>query len=265
MSSKINIFSDQWVDIVFQDKDTQLYGGAYDMRKSSSKRHAKATLFAVILFVVAILAPILVKEISALTKKDEDTTVRNLSVLKLDKPKVEPPKPLAPPPPPVRNQIKFVPPVIKKDEEVVEEPPQIVEKIIDNKAAISTVDVKGGTDDVAVPVENKPAEVEEIFAVVEQMPEFEGGEKALYAFINANIRYPAIALENGVQGRVIVRFAVNSSGHIEQVSVLRGIGGGCDEEAIRIVKRMPAWKPGKQGGRSVSVWYTLPIMFALAQ
>lgn len=104
-----------------------------------------------------------------------------------------------------------------------------------------------------------------IYTKVEEMPLFIGGESALYQHVNLNIRYPVIALENGIQGRVIVRFVVREDGFISNVSVLRGIGGGCDEEAVRIVKKMPKWKPGRIKGRPVSVWYTLPIMFALQQ
>jgi len=97
--------------------------------------------------------------------------------------------------------------------------------------------------------------------VVEQMPQFEGGESALMNFISRNIRYPVKAMEQSIQGRVIVRFVVSDTGEVTQVSVLRGIGGGCDEEAMRVVSMMPRWKPGKQDGKPVNVWYTLPISF----
>ena len=262
MIDKINIFSDQWVDIVFQNKN-KLYG-AYDLRKTSSKRHAKALLIAVSVFLVAILSPILIKELSNLRKHDGDKTVRTLVNVNLEKPKEDIPKPIVPPPPPVRNQMKFVPPVIKKDEDVPEEPPIINIEVQKSTAAVSTADVKGNTD--APEVAPQPeVESTEPFVAVEQMPEFEGGEKALFNFINSNIRYPVVALENGIFGRVIVRFAVDKNGAISSVSVIKGIGGGCDEEAIRIVKRMPNWKPGKQGGRAVPVWYTLPILFTISQ
>lgn len=262
MAEKINIFSDQWVDIVFQNKNHEY--GAYDMRKTSSNRHGKAMLIAVSVFLFAILSPILIKEIQkGLREKDE--TVRVLKNINLTKPKdKEIPKPITPPPPKVRNTVKFVPPVIKPDEQVPEETPMINDKINEVKTAIGTEDVSGGTDEPA-PVVNTVAEVEEVFVAVEQMPEFEGGERALMNFINSNIRYPVVALENGIQGRVIVRFAVDKEGAISSVSIIKGIGGGCDEEAVRIVKRMPHWKPGKQGGRAVSVWYTLPIMFTISQ
>lgn len=263
MAEKINIFSDEWVDIVFQGKN-QLYG-AYDLRKTSSKRHAKALLIAVSVFLVAILSPILIKEITK-GMRDRDLTVRTLSNLKLDKPKdKEIPKPITPPPPKVRNTVKFVPPVIKPDEDVPEDNPPIVEELNKTNTTIGTEDVKNGVDEYIAPVTNEVADDNQVFVAVEQMPEFEGGERALSNFLSSNLRYPVVALENGVQGRVIVRFAVDRDGGISDVSVLKGIGSGCDEEAVRIVKRMPRWKPGKQGGRAVAVWYTLPIMFTISQ
>lgn len=262
MGDKINIFSDEWVEIVFSNKNQQY--GAYDLRKSSAKRHARALLIAVSVFLFAILSPILIKQLNALKKHEGNTRVTVLDNVNLKKPEKEIEKPIVPPPPPVRNQIKFVPPVIKKDEEVVEEPPIINAVVQKAEAAVSTADVKGNTD--APEVAPTPVvENEEPFVAVEQMPEFEGGERALSNFIQANFRYPVIALENGISGKVIVRFVVNKDGEISQVSVLRGIGYGCDEEAMRIVKRMPHWKPGKQGGRSVPVWFTLPIAFQIAQ
>lgn len=263
MSEKINIFSDQWVEIVFQNKNKQY--GAYDMRKSSSKRHAIALSVAIGFFLIAILSPILIKKLAE-NARDTDQTVRTLTKINLDKPKdKEIPKPLTPPPPPIRNTIKFVPPVITKDELVPEdEKPIINEEIVKTNTAISTADVKGGIDE-PIPIVAQVAEVEEPFAVVEQMPEFDGGERALMNFVNANIRYPSIALENGVSGMVIVRFVVDKEGRVSNGTVLRGIGSGCDEEALRIIKKMPPWKPGKQGGRAVPVWFTLPIRFTLAQ
>ncbi len=115
---------------------------------------------------------------------------------------------------------------------------------------------------VAPPVA-EPAPKQEVYQVTEQMPEFPGGQKAMYKFINRNIRYPKKAKENGVEGRVYVRFIVGKDGAIRDVKILKGIGSGCDAEAIRVVKRMPKWKPGRQRGRAVSVKFTLPFSFKL--
>ena len=106
---------------------------------------------------------------------------------------------------------------------------------------------------------------EKALSKVEQIPEFVGGEKALFNFINHGIRYPVTALQWGISGRVIVRFAINEDGHISNVSVKEGIGGGCDEEAIRLIQKMPNWIPGRQDGKPVAVWYTLPIVFTISK
>ncbi len=104
---------------------------------------------------------------------------------------------------------------------------------------------------------------EKIFTIVEQNPEFPDGQAALFKWLGSNIKYPAVARENGIEGTVYVGFVVNTDGSIVDVSVKRGIGGGCNEEAVRVVQQMPRWKPGKQQGRPVRVAYTLPIKFKL--
>jgi len=113
----------------------------------------------------------------------------------------------------------------------------------------------------------KKAEIEDesksIFTVVEEIPSFPGGEAERNKFLAENIVYPQQAVENGIQGTVYVSFIVNSDGKIEDVKILRGIGSGCDEEALRVLKMMPPWHPGKQNGRTVRVRYTMPVSFKL--
>ncbi len=104
---------------------------------------------------------------------------------------------------------------------------------------------------------------EKPLVTVEQMPSFKGGEAEMLKFISNNMKYPASAKENGIQGRVTVRFVITSAGKITDVQIIRGIDPACDKEAIRIVKSMPDWEPGKQNGKAVSVYYTLPIKFSL--
>lgn len=106
---------------------------------------------------------------------------------------------------------------------------------------------------------------EEVFAIVEQMPQFPGGESALMRFITKNMRYPTIAAENGIQGRVICTFVIGKDGKVSQVQVMRSVDPALDKEAIRVISMLPAWKPGKQRGRPVRVRYTLPIVFRLDQ
>ena len=104
---------------------------------------------------------------------------------------------------------------------------------------------------------------QEIFQIVEEMPAFPGGEQKLMEYVAKNIKYPQIARETGIQGRVFVGFVVEPDGSISNVKLLRGIGGGCDEEAMRVIKSLPKWKPGKQRGKAVRVSYQIPVFFKL--
>ena len=104
---------------------------------------------------------------------------------------------------------------------------------------------------------------QEIFQIVEEMPAFPGGEAKLMEYVGKNIKYPQIARETGIQGRVFIGFVVGPDGSVSNVKLLRGIGGGCDEEAMRVVKSMPKWKPGKQRGKAVRVSYQIPVFFKL--
>lgn len=104
----------------------------------------------------------------------------------------------------------------------------------------------------------------EIFTVVEDAPAYPGGDEARIKFLMENIKYPQMARESGIQGTVYVTFVVERNGSVTDVRVLRGIGGGCDEEAIRVIQAMPAWNPGKQRGKPVRVQFNMPIKFTLA-
>jgi protein TonB len=111
--------------------------------------------------------------------------------------------------------------------------------------------------------EEEEIEEQQIFLVVEEMPEFPGGDAKMYEFIGKNIEYPRMAKESGISGRVFVTFVVERDGKVTDVQVIRGIGGGCDEEAIRVIKAMPKWNAGKQRGKPVRVQYRMPIKFTL--
>ena len=263
MAANNDIFSNEWCELVFEAKNHEY--GAFELRKNSSKRHVRALLIASVLFVLVVSAPSLIKQIFPKTV-EKDVTVRVLSKIELDKPKENILKEIPPPPPPMRNTIKFTPPVIKPDEQVQEEEqPKLQKEVIETKAAISTVAFDKGTDDVAAPVATQKIteEVEQPFVIVEQMPQFPGGEKEMMKFIHNNLRYPSLAAENGIQGTVIVNFVVDHEGKITRIKVVRGIGGGCDEEAMRVLSKMPAWSPGRQGGKPVLVSYTVPIKYVL--
>ncbi|HOJ25553.1 MAG TPA: energy transducer TonB [Bacteroidales bacterium] len=174
---------------------------------------------------------------------------------------------------------------VQIDEEIVqitqqEQPPAppkapevtTILEIVDDDVVVEdeiNVDIEARADQAVqsyVPVltEDEPEPVaEEIFTFVEEYPEFPGGDKALREYILNNIKYPEVARTSGITGTVYVQFVVEKDGSISDVKVVRGIGGGCDEEAVRVVKSMPRWKPGKQRGQPVRVYFTLPIEFKL--
>ena len=128
------------------------------------------------------------------------------------------------------------------------------------------VEVKNEEVQVVTEVREEVKEEEaptEVFVVVEEMPSFPGGDAELMKFINGNIVYPEIAKENNIQGRVILRFCVTYKGLVDQVQILKGVDPALDNEAIRVIKMLPGWKPGKQGGKPVNVWYSVPVTFQL--
>lgn len=132
----------------------------------------------------------------------------------------------------------------------------------DRDIAIPSSAFTGESPSIALPDEAGSGE-SEVFVVVEEMPSFPGGDARLLAFLYGELRYPSLALESKIEGLVVVQFIIDENGNITQPTVTRGIGGGCDEEALRVVKSMPAWKPGKQRGRPVKVRYNLPVRFQL--
>jgi protein TonB len=164
----------------------------------------------------------------------------------------------APPPPP--------PPPAPETPEII----QVVEEKVETRIEINTEDdaSKRQMETFVPPPPPKPKveEVtEEIFVVVEEQPEFPGGNAAMMKFLSDNIKYPVIAQENGIQGRVITNFVVERDGSITDVQVVRGVDPSFDKEAVRVIQSMPKWKPGKQRGSAVRVRFTLPVVFRLQQ
>ena len=156
-----------------------------------------------------------------------------------------------PPPPPPKRVVQI---------NIVEDDVEVEDDLMIDAEADETTEM-----DEYIPIEIDEEILEEapIFTVVESMPEFPNGMKELYIYLGNNIKYPVMAKESGIQGKVYVTFVVEKNGSITDVKVLRGIGGGCDEEAIRVVAAMPKWKPGKQRGKPVRVQYNLPVRFTL--
>jgi periplasmic protein TonB len=261
-------------DIIFANRHKAY--GAYDLRKVYRPTLTKALIIGAVFFVLAMLAPTL---ISMLPDSTQELNMKEVDLMKLPPPPIDPNEPPPPPPPPIEQpkvaSVKFLPPEVKKDEEVPEETPPPEQKEIEKKQ-VANIDQEG-TEDAVAPIaepteiaekkEVKIAEVEvvdnKVFEIVEQNPEFPGGMGELNKYLGKNIKYPAAASRANVSGKVFMTFVVNVDGSIQDVSVLKGLGFGCDEEAIRVVRSMPKWRPGKQSGRPVRVKYNLPVSFVL--
>lgn len=276
MSKDIKLNSAEWCDVVFEGKNKQY--GAYRLRQSSSKRHIVAFLVILIFAGVVSALPSLVSEIKKLTQSEQGPMEQDYEMTAMDVEQEIPEEnkilqEVAPPPPPLKTTLQFVPPTIAKDEEVNDENVmKSQDEVIDSKIQISVADIQGTDDKDAVDistlrenkviVQEKPKE-EKPFDRVEVMPQFPGGEAEMNKFIQKNLQYPIVALESGISGRVTLRFVVAKDGSIQNVIVARGIDAACDKEALRVVKSMPKWIPGKQNGTNVAVNFTIPIYFRL--
>ena len=280
--AKIDLYDPKWVDMVFAGKNKEY--GAYQLRKGTSGRNIKALLILVI--AAALVGGFLAwKVIEQKQAEEQQAYMEAMELAKLQeqakkekkkpepiKPKVEQKKEI----PVARETQKFTAPVIKKDELVKEENQVKQMDQLDDKVAVGTENKEGVKDrtveavrnDIAVaapppPPAPKPEVSNKVFDVVEEMPSFPGGTGALMSFLSSNIKYPVVAQENGVQGRVIVGFVVERDGSITDVRVMRSVDPSLDREAQRVVKAMPRWKPGKQNGSAVRVKYTVPVVFRL--
>ncbi|MBU0696173.1 MAG: TonB family protein [Bacteroidetes bacterium] len=270
--SKLDILNQDWIDIVFKGRNKDY--GAYQLRKENNNTTNKAVIIGCLLFSIAIAAPLIIKFLSGFVPDQNDKLKQTEVVLAapppVDKNTPPPPPPVEPPPPKV-DQVKFPPPVVKPDNEVVEEPPTVEEL---KKADPGEKTIKGDPNaDIIIntPVGDGPVNQEktedtnQIFTNVEVLPTFPGGLEQFGKFLSKNLRYPPIARDNGIQGRVFCNFVVEKDGSLTDIKVVRGIGGGCDEEAVRVLKSSPKWNPGVQNGRNVRVSYTIPIFFQLQQ
>ncbi|MCD4665875.1 MAG: energy transducer TonB [Bacteroidales bacterium] len=180
-------------------------------------------------------------EMDLMTRAVDDTPEEMIEITQHEKP---------PPPPKPPQQTTII--------EIVEDDIEIEDEIEIDVEADQETEVEE-----YIPVEEEEESEEVIFTVVESMPTFPGGDAARIKYLNNNIKYPQMARESGIQGRVFVTFVVERNGKVTDVKVLRGIGGGCDEEAIRVIKNMPNWVAGKQRGKPVRVQFNMPILFKL--
>ena len=281
--AKIDLYDPKWVDLVFAGKNQDY--GAYKLRKGTSGRNIKALV--ILIIAAALVGGFLVwKVIEQKNAEQQQAYMEAMQLAQLQKeakkqedkkqeqvkPKVEPKKEI----PVARETQKFVAPVIKKDELVKESNQMKQMDQLDAKIAVGTETHEGAKDrtieavrnDIAVatpPPAPKEEVTQKVFDVVEVMPSFPGGQAALLQYLNSHVKYPVVAQENGIQGRVTISFVVERDGSITDVKVARSVDPSLDKEAARVVSSMPRWTPGKQNGSAVRVKFNVPVVFRLQQ
>jgi periplasmic protein TonB len=248
-------------DIVFEHRNKEY--GAYELRSKYPKRGTIAMLIALIIMAFAVGGPLIASIIKQrnYNKYLEKNTTMVMEDIKVKRDEIAPPPP--PPPPPAVQQIRFI-------------APKIVEELTEPDAELATNDdlVKAGNtgtidttakqivEIVEAPKEKIVEEVFESFAIQEK-PMFPGGDAALIQYVAEHTKYPVIAQENGIEGTVYIRFVVTRSGDVGQATVMRAVDPQLEEEALRVVKTLPKWTPGKNNGNPVNVWFIIPVKFKL--
>jgi protein TonB len=277
--TQIDLISNEWSDLLFENRNKEY--GAYVLRHQTGNRNL-ASILAILVFVAAIVSLLVIKnEYDRYVAKhtvvvyDQGMETSNL---KNKAPEVKRSEPIRRENieevvENVKKSIKFTAPVIKKDDEVdPKDEMRTQDEIMKSKVSISVFDVLNGSEDgevlkatqmlVTEPVKPK-VEESKVFEVVEQMPSFPGGDVALMQYLSKNIKYPPVAEEMGIQGRVICTFVVERDGSVSDIRIARSVDPSLDKEAIRVVSGMPRWIPGRQNGQMVRVKYTLPVTFRL--
>lgn len=271
LGSKIDLFNTQWLDIVFAGRNKTY--GAYELRQGNDKTTSRAVIIGSLLFIALVSLPLIIRYVSGIlpeAEKEKITEVVLAPPPPINKEELPPPPPE--PPKPKIDQVKFPPPVVVPAEQVRDEEPPTVEELKVADPGQKTIEGDPNAEiKIDEPVGEAPKEAAVVednsikdFASVEVLPEFQGGMAGWGKYLQKNLKYPPMARENNITGRVIMSFVVEKNGQLTDIKVLRGIGGGCDEEATRVLKSAPAWKPGIQNGRPVRVAYTMPIFFQLA-
>ncbi|MCA8832186.1 energy transducer TonB [Hymenobacter pini] len=257
-------------DIVFEGRNKAY--GAYVLRQTYGQHIRKASIIGVSLAALLLAVPVVVQRIWPAAPPVVEVPVEIPVVTLIRDPKIE--QTVQPVAPTARPTIVVTPPrvfpsrIVPDDQAPIDKPEdQLTASPIDGPVAVGTVPQTGigglegigtGNDTASKPA--APA-VTEPFIHVEEMPEFAGGTAALTKYLQRNLHYPSQALRAGVEGKVFISFTVNADGTIQDVTVLKGLGFGTDEEASRVIRQMPAWKPGYQNHHAVPVRYSLPITF----
>lgn len=285
MAKEVDLSSREWCDLVFEGKNKDF--GAYVIRTDSPKRHTKAVVWTIIgtLLLGGIIIGIMKAneyfEAQRLkSEQEQETVLVDMAPTEEPEPeqeRLEQPKPEVLPEE-VLQTVKVTELRIVEDEKVKKEDEiKTQEELQETQTAFGQKDNDKGTDDrnetktlkdeVVVEKKTEPEkkkeEPEKVFTSVEQMPQFPGGDAALMKYLSSHIQYPAMAAENNVQGKVILQFVVEKDGKVGEVKVARSVDKDLDREAIRVVKSLPKFTPGRQNGQPVRVWYTLPVTFKL--
>ncbi|WP_207421941.1 energy transducer TonB [Desertivirga brevis] len=275
--AKLDIFNPVWLDVVFTGRN-QAYG-AYVLRKENAKTTNKALIIGAICFILLVSSPLIAAKIKGLMgeKEEEQERIIETEVVLSTPPPVDeaapPPPPAAEPPKPRVDQVRFPPPVVVPAEQVREEEPPSQEELAVKDPGQKTIEGDPNaevridqpvgeappTQQAAVVEDNGVYEV----ANIEVQPEFPGGMNKFYEYVGRSYNYPAAAKEQGVSGRVILNFVVEKDGSLTDIKVVRDLGMGTGDEAIRVLKKSKKWNPGIQNGRPVRVSYTIPIVLNL--
>jgi protein TonB len=247
-------------DIIFENRNKEY--GAYALRRVYSRNMIKAVSIAVLLFLAAVSAPILARFVNDIVYMKP--TIEPGATIETP-PDIKPPDLPKNTQPPKQNIPTFVAPVVVVDTNEVKGDMMGDQDKVKNDSPLDTssiIDIGGGGD-VDKPIIDKPKGDDKPLVWVPEMPEFPGGEAARVKYLASNISYPKVAREMGIQGPVYLTFVVNENGKIIDINIARGIGGGCDEEALRVIKNMPDWSPGRQNGVAVKVMLSMAINFRL--
>ena len=269
-----NLYKSSWTDLVFKNRNKAY--GAYQLRAESSSITTKALVIAGSVFILLFAGPSVYRKLYPVQIESDISSMTEVDVIQ---PPVtaEPPKqkmdlPKAEPSAEKLKTVKLPTKIVVMEQPEVDETPPSLDQLKD--AVVGQATQSGtATHETATPVAASsgggegliPATDNTVYegSVIEKYPEFEGGMAAWAKFIQRNLRYPEEAMEKETQGKVFVSFVVEKDGSISNVSVIKGIGNGCDEEAIRVIKKSPKWKPGQQHNTTVRVRYTMPLAFML--
>jgi protein TonB len=270
--SKIDLFNKEWLDVVFAKKNKNY--GAYELRQTNAANTTKSLFIASAIFIMLFVGPKIYAWIKGQLPAPPPEKITEVVMQPPPpiNPEVKTPPPVEPPPP-KQDQIKFPPPIVKPDNEVRDEEPPKLEDLKKADPGQKTIEGDPTADIVQIaPAGEGPKQAAVVedntvynFVSMENPPNYPGGMEKFYKYLGENIKYPPMAAENNVNGKVLVSFTVEKDGSLTDLKVERKLGYGTDEEAMRVLRASKRWNPGMQNGKPVRVKYNIPISFNLQQ